>query len=88
MHEGISLHSWVWGGGGSEDLPENFFEKRMQMVRSETILADCVFISFFLKKFIVCHKTGADKSHCPTPWESAFIGGASGFVEHNFITDK
>ena len=35
------------GGGGSEDLPENFFEKRMQMVRSETILADCVFISFF-----------------------------------------
>ena len=31
---------------------------------------------------------GADKSHCRTPWASAFLGRASGFNVHNMITGK
>ena len=42
VREGLILNKW---GGVRESPPENF-QKWMQMVRSETVLADCVCLFF------------------------------------------
>ena len=51
------------------------------------------FLKIATLKFVGMEKgstcTGADKSHCPTPWASAFIGRAGALIVHiNFITNK
>ena len=50
--------------------------------------SDRVILGHFILQVSIVHLlTEADKFYCATPWASALLGRASGFLVHNLITD-